>query len=357
MGDGHMLEAAGVGAGEERVYRFLVGVREAEVPEVAEQLGLDVVQAQEALLSLHDKGLVGRVAGARPGGAARYVPVAPDAALRPLLMRGHEALESARRGMEQLSEAYRAGGRRRDAEELVEVITGASVIRQRLRHLAYGAREMRWFCKTRPVALAAEENHEEWELLARGVRYRTIYERELLEVPGMVDNVARSVRAGEEARATATLPVRLVIADSSVAVCPLVSGQWDGGAGTADVAGPVTQAGEPTAAVVRGSSLLDALIALFESQWAAATPLHLTDSGELADTGPDGGPRPAVHLADDERYLLSLIVAGVADKAIASQLWVSQRTVQRRIQTLMRRAGAATRTQLVWHAAQRGWLT
>jgi sugar-specific transcriptional regulator TrmB/DNA-binding CsgD family transcriptional regulator len=349
----NVLEAAGVGAGEERVYRFLVGVREAEPAVVAVQLGIDERRVHTLLASLHDKGLVGRAAEPADGGPARYVPVAPDAALRPLLLRGHEALESARRGVERLSEEYRAGGRRHDAGELVEIITGVSVIRQRLRHLAYGAREMRWLCKARPVALAAEENDEEWEMLARGVRYKTIYERELLEQPGMVDNVARSIRAGEQARASETLPVRLVIADDSIAVCPLLYGHEDAADGEG---APPGRPGEPTAAVIHSSSLLDALIALFESHWTAASPLHVTDSGELSDAGGGGSPGPAVHLADDERYLLSLIVAGVADKAIASQLWVSQRTVQRRIQVLMQRAGALTRTQLVWQAAQRGWL-
>ncbi|MFB6713197.1 MULTISPECIES: helix-turn-helix domain-containing protein [unclassified Streptomyces] len=341
-----MLEAAGIEEGEERVYRLLVGMREADAAVIAEQLGLEVAQAHRLLASLHDKGLVGRVAVSPAGGAVRYVPVAPDAALRPLLLRGHEALESARRGVEQLTEEYRAAGRRHDAGQLVEVITGVSVIRQRLRHMAYGAREMRWLCKAGHVAMPAAENDEEWELLARGVRYEAIYERALLEEPGMVDNVARSIRAGEQARATGTLPVRMVIADGSIAICPLMHGGSGGAGGSL---------GEPTAAVVHGSSLLDALIALFESQWAAASPLHVTDSGELADFG--GSQRPGANVADDERYLLSLVVAGVADKAIASQLRVSQRTVQRRIQVLMQRAGAATRTQLVWQAARRGWLS
>jgi DNA-binding NarL/FixJ family response regulator len=66
---------------------------------------------------------------------------------------------------------------------------------------------------------------------------------------------------------------------------------------------------------------------------------------------------PGGSLADDERYLLSLFVAGVADKAIATQLRVSHRTVQRRITALMQRAGAKTRTQLVWQAARRDWLS
>lgn len=336
-----MLEIAGIDEGEEQVYRLLVEVRGARVGEIAERLRLREGEAGSLLASLHDKGLVVRAGGE---GGTRYVPVPPDVALQPLLARGQEALEWARRGVEQLAEEYRAGVRRHDAGQLVEVITGAGAIRQQLRQLAYGARsDLRWFCKADPVALRAQDNDEEFELLTRGIRYEAIYERACLEEPGMVDNVAQGIRAGEAARATSTLPVRMVIVDSSVAVCPLVPGSATGARG------------EPTAAVIRSSSLLDALVALFDIQWAAATPLHVTKAGELADFA--GGMGPGGSLADDERYLLSLVVAGVADKAIATQLRVSHRTVQRRITALMQRAGATTRTQLVWQAARRDWLS
>ncbi|MFJ9319490.1 LuxR C-terminal-related transcriptional regulator [Streptomyces globisporus] len=49
-------------------------------------------------------------------------------------------------------------------------------------------------------------------------------------------------------------------------------------------------------------------------------------------------------------------MAGVSDKTIASQMQLSRRTVQRRIQSLMERSDAATRMQLTWHAARHGWL-
>ncbi|MDK0522399.1 LuxR family transcriptional regulator [Streptomyces sp. ML-6] len=335
-----MLEIAGIGAAEERVYRHLVEVRGAGVDEIVQRLHIPEREAVSLLSSLHDKGLVGRLPG---DDGMRYVPVPPDVALQPLLARGQEALEWARRGVEQLAEEYRAGGRRHDAGQLVEVITGAGAIRQQLRQLAYGARsDLRWFCKADPVALRAQDNDEEFELLAQGIRYEAIYERACLEQPGMVDNVAQGIRAGEAARATSTLPVRMVIVDSSVAVCPLMPSSTTG------------VRGEPTAAIIRSSTLLDALVALFDIQWAAGTPLHVTEAGELA--GFAGGTGPGGSLADDERYLLSLVVAGVADKAIATQLRVSHRTVQRRITALMQRAGAKTRTQLVWQAARRDWL-
>lgn len=61
-------------------------------------------------------------------------------------------------------------------------------------------------------------------------------------------------------------------------------------------------------------------------------------------------------LDGSERFLLSLFVAGFPDKSIASQLGVSRRTVQRRLERLMLLAGVDTRTGLAFQAARRGWL-
>ncbi|MGW4840287.1 response regulator transcription factor [Streptomyces globisporus] len=81
-------------------------------------------------------------------------------------------------------------------------------------------------------------------------------------------------------------------------------------------------------------------------------PLDIDDSGRLSDDG----PHPPDALSPTDRRLLSLLVAGVSDKTIASQMQLSRRTVQRRIQSLMERSDAATRMQLAWHAARHGWL-
>jgi DNA-binding NarL/FixJ family response regulator len=52
--------------------------------------------------------------------------------------------------------------------------------------------------------------------------------------------------------------------------------------------------------------------------------------------------------------LLALLAGGLNDKAIASELDVSTRTLDRRILKLMRGLGARTRFQAGWIAAQRG---
>ncbi|WP_308405242.1 LuxR C-terminal-related transcriptional regulator [Streptomyces sp. B93] len=199
---------------------------------------------------------------------------------------------------------------------------------------------MLWFCKPQYVAMPAGSNQAEFDALARGVRYRVLYEKGYFDDEGAVDNVARAVHAGEIARAVPHLPLRLAIADRSIAVCPLVPG---GAQGSPE---------PPTAALIRDSSLLAALTALFERYWEDAVPLVVDDSGAV--TGTDAAaPDPLSAL---DRRLLSLLVAGIADKAIATQIGLSRRTVQRHVQRMMQLAGATTRTQLAWQAAGRGWL-
>jgi len=50
------------------------------------------------------------------------------------------------------------------------------------------------------------------------------------------------------------------------------------------------------------------------------------------------------------------VVAGMPDKAIATQMGVSKRTVQRRLDRLMAVAGVDSRAGLAFQAAKRGWL-
>ena len=61
-------------------------------------------------------------------------------------------------------------------------------------------------------------------------------------------------------------------------------------------------------------------------------------------------------IGDADRLLLSLVVAGTPDKSIVTQLRISRRTVQRRLDRLMAIAGVDTRTALAYQAARRGWV-
>ncbi|MCA2216209.1 helix-turn-helix domain-containing protein [Jidongwangia harbinensis] len=305
--------------GEQRVFRLLLGVSGADAGRVAGLAGVSLAEAERLLASLRDRGLV------TPGPVFHALP--PDVALGDVLLRRQQELEAARRVVAALSEDYRTSTRRRSAEHLVEIVVGAPALRERLREMQESARdEILWFCRANPIAMAGPENAEEGSALQRGVRYRAIYERELLERPGELAGIVESIKLGEQARTLPSLPVRLAVADRALAICPLVPDSSRG-------------VGEPTAALIRSSELLDALVALFESYWERATPV-------LANAAAD----------EPDVLLLSLFVSGLPDKSIATQLGVSRRTVQRRLDRLMAVAGVDTRTGLAFQAAKRGWL-
>ncbi|MEU4196739.1 helix-turn-helix domain-containing protein [Kribbella sp. NPDC026611] len=327
MQEGMLLDAR-----EEQAYRLLVGLSAARAAELAEVAELGQQETEEVLQRLQAKGLV----TVQPADEPVFRPLPPDVALGTTLLRRQESLEAARKTVASLSEEFRASASRRDAHHLVEVIVGATTLRERLRDLQNSAREeILWFCRANPLAMQGAENTEEYGALSRGVRYRAIYERALIETPGELDSIAEGVSWGEEARVLPTLPVRLAIVDRATAICPLVRDD--------DMS-----VGEPTAAIIGRGQLLDALLALFESHWEAATPVRLhhqqTDSDE-----PEA-------LDDSERLLLSMLVAGVPDKSIATQLGISRRTVQRRLDRMMALAGVDTRTGLAYQAAKRSWI-
>ncbi|MEV8634802.1 helix-turn-helix domain-containing protein [Streptosporangium sp. NPDC051023] len=320
-----MLSAAGLSAEEEAAYRLLVRAVGVEPAELAAELGVESEAARRTLGFLLAKGL----ARAVPGESDRFTAVAPDVALVARLHRRQEEVDRARQAVEQLTGEYLAHARRREAAQLIEVITSRTALREQLRLLQDNARhEVVSLCRAGHVVMTSQENTEELAALRRGVGYRALYERALLEEPGMLVNLADGIKLGERARALPALPVRMIIADGELGVLPLV--QHTGG---------LTQL---TAALIRPSSLLEALKALFESLWERATPVSLTASCSPLDS--------------DHLYLLSLLVAGVSDKSIATQLKVSHRTVQRRITHLMEQAGAQTRMQLAWYAARENWL-
>ena len=323
MHDGSLLDAH-----EEHTYRLLVGLSAARAAELAEAAELAPQEADDVLQRLRAKGLVSVQEAEEPV----FRPLPPDVAFGTTLLRRQESLEAARQTVASLSEEFRASASRRDAHHLVEVIIGATTLRERLRDLQNSARqEILWFCRANPLAMQGADNTEEYGALSRGVRYRAIYERALIETPGELDSIAEGVSWGEEARVVPTLPVRLAIVDRSTAICPLVRDD--------------ETVGEPSAAIINQGQLLDALLALFESYWEFATPVRLQpDTTDLEG------------LDDSERLLLSLLVGGVPDKSIATQLGISRRTVQRRLDRLMALAGVDTRTGLAFQAAKRSWL-
>jgi DNA-binding CsgD family transcriptional regulator len=181
------------------------------------------------------------------------------------------------------------------------------------------------------------QNSAETAAVERGIRFRAVLERAVLEEPGFIDEAVDSLTRGVEVRVVDELPVKLMIADSDLALIPLETGS----------------SGEPGAVLLHRSGLLTAMEALFETVWSQAHALVLGTAG--------GGPAQLAELDEHgltelDRTIVALLLAGLSDQAVSTQLDLSMRTLQRRLRHLMDVAGVRTRMQLGWYAAEHGWV-
>ncbi|MEJ3745776.1 helix-turn-helix domain-containing protein [Actinomycetes bacterium KLBMP 9797] len=322
-----MLQAAGLSAAEEATYLVLVRQGSAPIGQLADRTDLTPAQIKRALAGLHRKGLVHRT----PPPHEKVVPVPPDLAVEQLVQRRMAELERAREAGHRLADEAQRRVVNRRTEELIEIVSGRAAVGRAFDRVQRAARREVRVLVAPPYAMATGVNSTQMDRQAAGVTYRAVYDATALEDPEFAAGVVTHVQAGEQARLIQSLPTKLAIADGELALLPLL----------------YTTAAHDAALLVHRCGLLDALVALFETVWALATPLALDDGDALAaDRG----------IAAADRQLLSLLVAGLTDEAAAARLGVSRRTVVRRVQHLMELTNSRSRLQLGWQARERGWL-
>jgi DNA-binding CsgD family transcriptional regulator len=134
---------------------------------------------------------------------------------------------------------------------------------------------------------------------------------------------------GVEGRVMEGVPLKLAVADRSMAMIPLREADAVRGM---------------SALVVRPSVLLDSLAELFEALWLRAVPLRL-DAGKVPDVDPG--------LVE----VVRLLASGMTDAGIARQWGTSERTVRRRVAEAMQELGASSRLQTGMLAERAGWLS
>lgn len=333
-----MLDALNLTPPEEKLYETMIEAPPGTVEELARSLGTTPAAMGSALESLESRGLVSRV----PGSPARFAAVAPDVALEVLLLQQEERLKRTRLHVEQLAARFRSASGARNATELVEVVTGRRAVLERAQQIQLCARhEVRAIDKPPYAEPPGEKGFvpspAELTQLARGIRYRTIYDQAGLDMHDLHTGIIPAIEAGEQARVLSTTPSKIWIADDQIAWMPL------------QIAPTAIEA----IVVVHKSALLEALGALFETLWDRALPFEVFSPEPQPGQGTVMPDRPT----DDEQRLLTLMVAGVPDDTIARQLGLSPRTVQRRIRGLMGRLDAGTRIQLAVQATLSGWIT
>jgi DNA-binding CsgD family transcriptional regulator len=311
------LAVLGLDGAETAAYELLVDRPSASLADLAPAWSRP--EPLDALLkSIVDKGL----ATALPGPVPRYTANSPAMALQSLLREHEERLDAARRHLALLEAVYQDRPAGRDAATIVEVVTGRHAVQQRLVQIRRAVRaEVR--CLDRPPYIDDDRDEGAAELLRRGVAYRTIYDRASLDHPGALAAMERLIQAGQQARLLSHVPVKLYLVDARLALLPL--------------------AGYDSAVVVHPSALLDALGKLFDGLWQRALPPH----PPAARTGRRQPPRAG----QEQQRLITLLLSGLTDEAIARQLGVGYRTVQRRVADLMDSLGAHSRFQAGAQAA------
>jgi sugar-specific transcriptional regulator TrmB len=313
-----MLEAIGVRPDDEAVYRAVLSRSEAEIGELAAAVGRDSTEIGRSLTALEELGLVHRL----PGRPVRLRAARPDVAVDALVNRRREELARTQLNARNLLAEMPAEERHRP-EDIVEVLVGRPAIAARFDQLLDTTRQELMVLDRPPYV--SEPGHTDsavMRLLRSEVAVRGIYAPEALELPGALEDLEDAYRAGEQSRVHASLPMKLAIGDRRMAILPIDVDTVD------------------AAVCVRPSSLLNALVRLFELLWSQATPVVVPEEeGRFND-----------------RQLAALLASGAKDDVVARRLGTSTRTLSRRVGELMDHLHVRTRFQAGVQAVRLGWL-
>ncbi|MCG6500063.1 helix-turn-helix domain-containing protein [Kitasatospora sp. A2-31] len=279
---------------------------------------------EEDLAQLRRLGLV--TVSEADGG--RHVPVEPTIALEFLAHSRAAELREAQQAAVNAYTGYRRTVSPQPTENLVEVVTGASII-ERIETIEAAAESEVLRFDSPPYHTHGTANPIQIEKLRQGVEYRVVYSRSAVQnAEYYAVNIKPCIAAGEQARILPTVPVKLTIFDGRLAIVSMSFVE-------AEV--------NDSLLLVRPSSLLSALTGLFEASWRTALPMHL--SGRVPSA-----------LTPIHRRIVELLATGVTDDTIAELLGVSRRTLSRHLEQLNSRAGSVTRFQMALHAARNGWI-
>ncbi|MEZ0578823.1 TrmB family transcriptional regulator [Nocardioides sp. MH1] len=326
-----MLESLGIAPEVEVVYRAVIGAPGSTADGLADALAVPGAEVEAALDALVEVGLV------LPDDDGTFHGAPPAVALGALITEQHQGLRLAEQALASLAEQHRSAVAGRGISDLIEVVTGLDAIRHRFQQVQHAAgEELRMFVTSPYIAVRPGENSAEPAALERGVGIRLVIEQAVLAEPEGTAEAILSLRRGVRIRVVDRLPMKLVLADTDLALVPL----------------EVAPGGEPGAVLLQRSGLLSALDALFEALWTRGYPLELAalEEGEMSPSDIEtDGP------SELDRRILGLLLAGLTDQVVAHQLGISLRSLQRRLRRLQDLAGVDSRMQLGWYAARHDW--
>ncbi|MBB3328754.1 helix-turn-helix domain-containing protein [Microlunatus antarcticus] len=308
-----MLEPLGIPADAEALYVVLASLDEATAQELTQRTGTPVAQVAAHLDTLADLGL----AVALGEGLWNSLPLGD--VVKGLELRRRAEIEAAVIAADTLQNQLLAASH--SSEDDVQVFVGQTSWAEYTRLCDETTSEICLFDKPPyvggPSMLSPDELREasgEWRALERGVSQRSVYHPGF--DPERLEEMALFANMGEKSR-TAPVPMKLVLFDAKIAWIPSMPSYMPGH--------------ERRASFVRHPLIVESLVWLFNAVWDTAIPI-------TAGTYLNGDPR--------RQMLISLMMSGSTDDAIANQLGINVRSVRRWIAELMDELGVTTRLQL-----------
>lgn len=308
-----MLQPLGISAEAEAVYVVLAPIGNTSLDALVELVALPRQQVEGCLDELRMLGLATELSR----GTWRTLPL-PEA-VKALRAQRLSEVEMASVAAESLHSHLLAASQSQTDD--VRIIVGRDAIVAANRELcALAQKEICVFDRPpyaeerSPTEEALAEEAPEWQALERGATLRCVYH------PGFdadrLKELTLYTSKGEQSR-TAPVPMKLVIVDSELAIIPNVRSYLPGH--------------ELRMSVVRNALLVEAFQWLFDAVWDTAVPI-------VASTFLEIDPR--------RQMLMSLLMTGSTDQAIATNLGINVRSVRRWISELMDELGVTTRLQL-----------
>lgn len=308
------LERLGLSARHAKAYvALLSGPLSAD--ELATDLSIDSHAAGKTLAELLQNGLINRL----PGEITRFALAPPEWTMPSLIQQREEEIQDLRRGVHQLAQQFRIAYEE-GPQNYVEVFAGKEAIALQIKYLFESAQEeSSTFVKAPLMYSSAPGVHTG---IARGLKVRALWEREILEMPGMLDAAREWVAAGEQVRVLASLPAKVLMFDRKAALINVTESP---------------DSGVTAGLLTRHPELVATLYRLFDLLWEKAVPLEAAASGEREGT-------IELNLEERDRFIACL-TAGMTDTAIQRAFGISRRTFSRRVRELLDELGAASRFQ------------
>ncbi|MGI3779918.1 MAG: hypothetical protein ACRYG2_03995 [Janthinobacterium lividum] len=308
-----MLEPLGIPAAAEALYVVLASADELTAQDLTHRTGTPAPDVATHLDSLADLGLAVAL------GEGRWSSLPLGDVVKGLELRRLAEIEAAVIAADTLQNQLLAASH--SSEDDVQVFVGQTSWAEYERLCDETTAEICLFDKPPyvggPSMLSPDELREasgEWRALERGVSQRSVYHPGF--DPERLDEMALFANMGEKSR-TAPVPMKLVLFDAKIAWIPSMPSYMPGH--------------ERRASFVRHPLIVESLVWLFNAVWDTAIPI-------TAGTYLNGDPR--------RQMLISLMMSGSTDDAIANQLGINVRSVRRWIAELMDELGVTTRLQL-----------